>query len=179
MMSQALLISILFGFSHASAAFPRGQCGETGQKIRYGHNGGESQHVDLEDVKYVADVLRYISDNNQGPAKFWNMPKAIGDCAEWSLPVPDSGTVLALAKHISPRTNSSILYEDLARAIDGGASATPDEAKKALYGCGTNGGQMGVTANLSNPLYNTPDYKNSGAKPEGIIIKIVRAPAKK
>ncbi|EJP67394.1 uncharacterized protein BBA_03968 [Beauveria bassiana ARSEF 2860] len=43
----------------------------------------------------------------------------------------------------------------------------------SLYGCGTNGGQMGVTADLSNPLYNAPEYKNSGAKPEGIIIKIV------
>ncbi|KAF1730498.1 hypothetical protein CRV24_009961 [Beauveria bassiana] len=42
----------------------------------------------------------------------------------------------------------------------------------SLYGCGTNGGQMGVTADLSNPLYNAPEYKNSGAKPEGIIIKI-------
>ncbi|KAM3459879.1 hypothetical protein MY5147_009941 [Beauveria neobassiana] len=42
----------------------------------------------------------------------------------------------------------------------------------SLYGCGTNGGQMGVTADLSNPLYNTPEYKNSGAKPEEIIIKI-------
>lgn len=179
MLSQTLLISALFGVSYASVAFPRGQCGETAQKICFGQNGGESQHVDLEDVKYVADVLRYISDNNQGAAKFWNMPKAIGDCAEWSLPVTDAGTVLALAKHISPRTNSSILYEDLARAIDGGASATPEEAKNSIYGCGTNGGMMGVTANLSNPLYNTPEYKNSGAKPEGIIIKIVRAPAKK
>ncbi|ATY61533.1 hypothetical protein A9K55_008733 [Cordyceps militaris] len=45
-----------------------------------------------------------------------------------------------------------------------------------IYGCGTNGGQMGVTPDLSNPLYNTPEYKKSGAKPEGIVVKIVKAP---
>lgn len=35
---------------------------------------------------------------------------------------------------------------------------------------------MGVTPDLSNPLYNTPEYKKSGAKPEVIVVKIVKAP---
>lgn len=92
-------------------------------------SGGESQQLDLEDIQYIADSLRYISDNNQGAAKFWNMPKAI-DCAEWSLPVSCDCTVLALAKYINPRLDSGILYEDLAATIDGGKGAS-DEAKKA------------------------------------------------
>ncbi|KAM0739291.1 hypothetical protein ACQRIT_007028 [Beauveria bassiana] len=143
----------------ASAIFPRAACGEGAQKICYG---------------YVAQYLRYLNDQNSGKDKFWTMPKAI-DCAEWSLPVPNAGTVLALAKHINNRELSSILYEDLATAIDGGKNA-PDKGKNELLGCGKNGGQMGVTANTSNPLYNTAEYKSSGAKPNGIIIKLVKAP---
>lgn len=175
MISHLLTIGLA---ATVSAVVPRAPCGETGTKVCYGINGGQSQKVDVEDVKYVADYLRYISDNNEGAAKFWNMPKAV-DCAEWSLPVPGAGSVLALAKHISPRVNSSILYEDLARAIDGGVDASVEEQKKWILGCGTNGGQMGVVANLTNPLYNTQQYKASGAKAEGIIIKIVKAPPQK
>lgn len=126
-------------------------------------------------MQYVAEYLRYLNDQNQGKDKFWTMPKAI-DCAEWSLPVPNAGTVLALAKHINNRQTSSILYEDLAAAIDAGKNSA-DKGQNELLGCGKNGGQMGAKANTSNPLYNTDEYKNSGAKPDGIIIKLVKAPS--
>ncbi|OAR02248.1 hypothetical protein LLEC1_06210 [Akanthomyces lecanii] len=159
----------------ASAILPRAACGEGAQKLCYGVNGGQSQDLDPEDIQYVAQYLRYLNEQNTGKDKFWTMPKAV-DCAEWSLPVANGGTVLALAKHISNRELSSILYEDLARAIDGGENS-PDKGQNELLGCGKNGGQMGVTANTSNPLYNTADYKSSGAKPDGIIIKLVKAPS--
>jgi hypothetical protein len=126
--------------------------------------------------KSVAGYLRFISEGNEGAAKFWTMPEA-KDCAEWTLPVPGAGTVLALAKHIDPGIRSSILYQDLARAIDGGQDATEPEMNKSLLGCGTHGGQYGVIANLSDPLYHTDEYKDSGAKPEGILVKLVNAPA--
>lgn len=96
------------------------------------------------------------------------MPEAV-DCAEWGLTVPNAGSVLTLAKHINPRVTSSVLYEDLATAIDGG--------KDALGSCGAHGGQVGVVANMSNPLYGTKGYNDGGAKPEGIIIKLVKAPS--
>jgi hypothetical protein len=153
----------------------RAACGEGPDKVCYGASGGESQQLNLDDVQYVADYLRYINDNNEGAAKFWNMPKAI-DCAEWSLPVSGAGSVLVLAKHINARVSSSILYEDLAATIDGGLNASDQAKKNSLLGCGPNGGQLGVKANLTNPLYNTEEYKKSGAKPDGIIIKLVRAP---
>ncbi|KGO66433.1 hypothetical protein PITC_067290 [Penicillium italicum] len=151
----------------------RAACGEGPEKVCYGVSGGTPQQLDPEDIQYVADYLRYIGQQNTGVAKFWNMPKAI-DCAEWSLPVADAGTVQALAKHINPRISSSILYEDLAATIDGGEGATNDQKKAALAGCGANGGQLGVKANTSNPLYQADDYTKSGAKPEGIIIKLVK-----
>lgn len=93
------------------------------------------------------------------------MSKAV-DCAEWTLPIDNGGSVLALAKHINPRIASSILYEDIAA----------DKGQNERLGCGVNGGQIGVKANLSNPLYSSNDYVKSGAKPEGVIIKLVKAP---
>lgn len=72
-------------------------------------------------------------------------------------------------------TNSSILYEDIANAIDGGANTPADKKNDFLIGCGTNGGQVRVKANLNNPLYSTPEYKASGAKPEDIILKLVKS----
>jgi hypothetical protein len=68
------------------------------------------------------------------------------ECGEWTFPVPDAGTVLALAKHIKPRINSSITYEDPGRTIDGGGDDASDKDKKSslLGACGGNGGQLGV-----------------------------------
>ncbi|EGX97038.1 hypothetical protein CCM_01697 [Cordyceps militaris CM01] len=165
----------LLSLTTASAIAPRAGCGEGTQKICYGVDGGTSQNIDPEDVQYVAEYLRSLSAENEGKNKFWTMPKSI-DCAEWSLPVFNAGTVLALVKHIDNRVLSSVLFEDLAMAIDGGKNAA-DKGKNELLGCGRNGGQVGVTANTSNPLYNSADYKSSGAKPTGLVIKLVKAPA--
>ncbi|KAG5931685.1 hypothetical protein E4U53_001651 [Claviceps sorghi] len=146
----------------------RSPCGETTERICYGVDGGHPQGLKVDDVKYVADYLRHVGESNDGAAQFWNMP-AGPDCAEWTLPVPGAGSVLALAKHIDPAVNSSVLYEDLARAVDGG-----DEA--LLGGCGADGGQVGVEANLLDPLYHTKEYVASGAVPRGVLVKLVRAP---
>lgn len=179
-----MLKSILLGLAATAIATPlleaRSQCGEGPKRVCYGVDGGESQDLNTDDIQYVADYLRYLDEQNSGAAKFWTMPKEtkIGECAEWTLPIDDGASVLALAKHISPRTTSSVLFLDLADAIDGGLNATPDQKKAALAGCGTHGGQYGVTANTSNPLYSSDDYKKLGAKPEGIIIKLVKAPPK-
>ncbi len=72
------------------------------------------------------------------------------------------------------RSSDTILYEDLAMAIDGGKGSS-DKGQNELLGCGKDGGQMGVMANTSNPLYNMAEYKSNGAKPNGIIIKLVKA----
>lgn len=155
---------------------PRAPCGENGDKICYGVKGGTSQNLDVSDVEYAATYLRYLGTTNSGEAAFWTMPASV-DCAEWTLPIPTGSSVLALAKHINPRIKSSILYTDLANAIDGGENASPADKENALLGCGKNGGQFGVHADTKNPAYNTPEYQNSKAKPEGIIIKLVRDPA--
>lgn len=173
LLKTALFISV--GIVAATPLDTRATCGEGPKRVCYGIDGGQSQNIDPEDVQYVADYLRYLGDENEGDAKFWNMPKAV-DCAEWTLPIENGGTVLALAKHINPRINSSILYEDLAAAIDGGLDSS-DGGKNELLGCGKNGGMMGVKANTKNPLYSTDSYKKSGAKPDGILIKLVKAPS--
>lgn len=151
-------------------------CGETTAQVCFGVNGGTAQNIDKDDIAYAAAYLRYLADTN-GQNPVWTMPPEF-DCSEWTLPIADAGTVLVLAKHIKPRTNSSVSYYDLARTIDGGVDATPAQLKASLLGaCGSNGGMMGVTVNASDPAYQTAAYKASGAKPQDIIIKLVKAPS--
>ena len=68
-----------------------------------------------------------------------------------------------------------MLYADLANTIDGGEFATPDDVKKSLLGCGEHGGLVGVRVNTSDPVYSSPEYKASGARSSGMLVKIVRA----
>ncbi|KAI1123311.1 hypothetical protein F5Y10DRAFT_252118 [Nemania abortiva] len=88
--------------------------------------------------------------------------------SEWTLPLFGAGTVLALAKHINPRSNSGVSYRDLANTID--------SEQGLIAGCGADGGQLGVIVNAEDPAYLTPEYLASGRKPADIIIKLVRDP---
>jgi len=125
----------------------------------------------------VADYLRYTGDSAEpGPSARWTMPSGF-DCAEWTVDIPGAGTVLLLAKHINPRITSSVLYADMADTIDGGVDGTEEAKKASLMGCGTGGGMLGVKADAKNPAYNTDEYKATKAKPEGIILKVVKAAA--
>lgn len=152
-------------------------CGEKENRVCFGVDGGTSQDINLDDLQYVADFLRYMVQDN--PAAMWTMPGGKFDCDEWTIPVDGAGTVLALAKHITPRINSSVLYTDIAATIDGGGEHASDQARKEslLGACGTHGGMVAVKVNASDPAYNSAEYKNSMAKPQGIIIKIVKAPS--
>jgi hypothetical protein len=98
------------------------------------------------------------------------------DCAEWTVEVPDAGSVLLIAKHINPRMVSSVLFTDMANTLDGGVDASDEAKKNALIDCGTGGGMAGVKTDPSDPAYSTDAYKASKAKPEGIILKVVKAP---
>ncbi|KAI8304807.1 hypothetical protein K4K59_012638 [Colletotrichum sp. SAR11_240] len=89
----------------------RAACGEGSQLVCYGVAGGTSQNLDPEDIEYAAQYLRYLAGTNNNP--LWNMSPAF-DCAEWTLPLFGAGTVMALAKHVNPRTNSAVTYADLA-----------------------------------------------------------------
>lgn len=167
MLVNTAIIIAAAGLAAANPLLAARSCGEGTQKICYGVDGGESQNLNPDDIQYVAEFLRYIGQQASGADKFWTMPKGF-DCPEWGLPVDGANTVLALAKHNNPRYPTSVLYEDLAAAID---KLSPN-----VGSCGKNGGQIGVVANTSNPLYNTNEYKNSGAKPDGIVLKLVKAP---
>ncbi|WPH01839.1 Hypothetical protein R9X50_00469300 [Acrodontium crateriforme] len=154
-------------------------CGGPTTVICYdGSNGSTPQNVSLSDIAFAAEYLRYIGQSNAGTSKaFWTQP-ADFDCQEWELPTDDDGTVLPLADHNNPRSSSSVLYTDIANAIDGGQGATAAQQAKALIGaCGTNGGQIGVTPNTTDPAYTSASYKSSGDIPQGIIVKIVHSPS--
>lgn len=48
------------------------------------------------------------------------------DYKEWGLPLFGTATVLGLAKHINPLTNSFVTYTDIAATLDGGENATAE-----------------------------------------------------
>ena len=84
---------------------------------------------------------------------------------------------MSLAKHINPRTNSSVLFADLANTIDGGENPTPAQLSASLFeACGSHGGMRGVIVNSSDPAYSTPGYISGKGRPTNIIVKIVHAP---
>ncbi|KAK0749138.1 hypothetical protein B0T18DRAFT_436766 [Schizothecium vesticola] len=157
----------------AAATLTRRECGEKADQFCFGRDGGTpSQKIDVEDLQYVAAFLRNVGKNAAGGAgAFYTMPSGV-ECEEWAIEVPGAGTVLALAKHINPRTLSSVLLTDIADTIDGGSNTNK---AKSLLGCGTGGGWLGVATNATDPAYNTATYKASKAKPQDIIIKIVHA----
>ena len=54
-----------------------------------------SQDIDPTDLQYVADVLRYMVQDDS--AALWTMPGRGFDYDKWSLPVEGAGTVTAAA----------------------------------------------------------------------------------
>jgi hypothetical protein len=178
--TSAIAFLAFLGEASAASLMPQQLCGEGPQRVCFGRDGGVSQNILEDDVKYVANYLRLIARQNEGDglAAMWTMESVSPgvDCQEWTLPISGSGTVLALAKHINPRINSSVLYEDLANTIDGGVNASEKDKASSMLGCGTSGGMIGVKADPKNPEYATADYKARKYKPEGILIKLVRAP---
>lgn len=123
-------------------ALSRRACGERATKICFGGSqGGTPQNIDVEDLEYVAAYLRNAGRKAAGgTGAFYTMPSGL-DCEEWAIDVPGAGTVLALAKHINPRTLSSVLLTDMADTIDGGGNSTG--RADSLVGCGTAGGWPG------------------------------------
>ncbi|KAK4444322.1 hypothetical protein QBC34DRAFT_487857 [Podospora aff. communis PSN243] len=161
-------------FAMLSALFPLSasqNCNEGTRLVCYGQSGGTSQDVDVEEVAYVAEQLRAMSED--GPA-FWTMPAnpTLDECDEWTLYEP-FGTVWVLAKHTSNRVNSSVSYDEMANTIDGGVDATEEQRKNSILGCGTGGGQLVVQINASNPVYKTEAYKTTTGVPRDILIKVV------
>ena len=97
--------------------------------------------------------------------------------AEWEIPIDFPGSVLLLAKHIVPRYATYVLFEDIAKAIDGGIGAPNSDKSNSLSGaCGTGGGMMGITPNNNNQEYKSAAFVDSKAKNTGLLIKIVKIP---
>ena len=96
-------------------------------------------------------------------------------CGEWSLYTHN--TLQITATHLDTVHNSSVLFEDIANTLDGGVDATADQAAAALFGCGGDGGSMGVVVNATHPTYNSTAYVKLDAVAGGILIKVVSSNA--
>ncbi|KAL8419453.1 hypothetical protein RB594_002608 [Gaeumannomyces avenae] len=133
--------------------------------------------LDAEELEYIGAYLRFVGQSNKGMNAFFTMPaSADGGCQEWSLSLPKGLTALVLVKHVSPFVKSSVLYEDIASTIDGGREATEKQRSAALIDCAANGGQTGVAINNANRAYSSQEFKDSKARADGIVIKLVKMP---
>lgn len=166
MFSKLLTLSVAM-LATALATTPT--CGETTALHCYNGPDDSPQDITVEDLTYAGNYLRAYGWETQGGRYLTMTAKAAPDCAEWTI-FPH-GSVLVLAKHINPKKDSSVLYEDIANTIDGGQQH--DEVGPALVQCLADGGAAGVYFNASNPAYHTDEYKKAGYSPEGILIKIV------
>ena len=145
--------------------------GETAALFCYTEANGASQNVDLTDVLFIAKYLRSYGRQIKPGRLFTMNAKDTPGCGEWS--VYSHRSALVTVKHINDTIDSSVLFEDIATAIDGGEKATPEQQQLALLGCGTNGGAFGVPANTSNPAYSAASYVSAGYKATGLLVKVV------
>ncbi|CAH0056957.1 unnamed protein product [Clonostachys solani] len=144
--------------------------GEPTSLFCYNPPNGTPQDVEVDDVAFVAAYLRaYGAETRLG--RLFSMAAADApDCGEWSL--YSRGTAMAVAKHVDNTVNTSVLFADIARTIDGGANATPEQKAGAIIGCLTSGGSLGVQVNTSAPAYTASSYP-AGYVTSGIVVKIV------
>lgn len=137
----------------------------------YNGDGDIPQDVTVDDVIYIGKYLRAYGRQTRQGRLFTMTAQDAPDCAEWTLYARN--TSLALAKHIDSSKNSSVLFEDIATTIDGGATATAADKQKAIIGCLSSGGSLGVLVNSANPAYSSATYTAAGYTPDGILVKIV------
>ncbi|KAL1895889.1 hypothetical protein Sste5346_004986 [Sporothrix stenoceras] len=160
----------------AATPFSTAVCSDTDRRICYGDPDGDSQDIAVADLLNAANALRQRFKSGD---QLLYRTAGLSACDDWTT--LQTGTVLVLTKHLNPRVNSTVAYDDIAYTIDGGANgdaaAVSDSVKKqTLLGCGTNGGQMAVVVNPANPLYTTDAFKASGNTTKWVIIKVVKAP---
>ncbi|KAK4214190.1 hypothetical protein QBC37DRAFT_462305 [Rhypophila decipiens] len=177
--AKSLLTFLALSSPSISSLIPRQSCGEGAQTVCYGSPSGTPQNIDPEDLSYLAATLRYNAQAHLSTTKepqFFTMPPNNNfQCEEWTI--AQEGTVMLLAKHTSARLNTTVLTEDIANTLDGGANPSAAQKKSSPLGaCGKNGGQMGVVYNQTRAEYNTPAYKNSKATPSGLVLKVLHAP---
>ncbi|PHH89765.1 hypothetical protein CDD83_5301 [Cordyceps sp. RAO-2017] len=177
-LTQLASVLALAAGAAASSAKPQAHVescykGETASLYCYNGKDDKPQNVDMGDVAKVAQALRDWGRGIEGGRFLTMTAKDAPDCAEWDIFTLN--TVMALAKHVGTNKDSSVLYEDIARTIDGGAATQDeeDDKRKTIMSCLEAGGSLGVAVNKTDPAYHTKEYEKSGYTPDGIVIKIV------
>ncbi|OAA62981.1 hypothetical protein ISF_04857 [Cordyceps fumosorosea ARSEF 2679] len=157
--------------SLAGPASARCDAPEAERRICYNETGGTPQDIVPRDVLRAADYLRkYGSD----PAHaFYTMPLPAADrCAEWDVTTYRSVRVLA---KLHGQRAAKVTFDDIADTLDGHRGrGRRKQTEAALWGCGSNGGQMAVQVNASDPRYGAEEFKDGSFTNKGILIKVVR-----
>ncbi|KAL8404763.1 hypothetical protein RB594_009584 [Gaeumannomyces avenae] len=178
--AQAAATAAAASLPPSQLLMPRNQCMEGADKICYGIDGGQSQNLDVEMVQLRGPVppLPWETERQKAPRATPCPPSEPARAATRNghRALPKGTGIRLLVKHTDPSITSSVTYEDMADSVDGGEDATDSKHEAAVLGCGANEGQRRVVAKSSNPAYQTPEYKDTGANSEGIVIKLIGAP---
>ncbi|KAK2743041.1 hypothetical protein FQN57_004997 [Myotisia sp. PD_48] len=133
------------------------------------YSGGNDipQNVNVSDVSFIASYLRTYGRQTRIGRLLTMKAADAPNCGEWLL--YSTNTAAAYAKKINMTYDSSVLFEDVANTIDGGAGVVKQDG---IFRCQTDGGSYGVQANVTAAAYHTPEYVTAGYRTDGIIIKI-------
>lgn len=153
-------------FVSASCSLPEGD-----NRICYGSSEeAEPQNVSVAEIQFIARYLRSYQAQRGNPKFYFMNGTGADDCAEW--PVTSRGTTAVFAKLVGDAW-AAVTFLDIARTLDGGEKGTAEDKSVSLVGCDTDGGQMGVMVNTSDPLYWNDVFLESGLVNKGILIKVV------
>lgn len=156
-----------------SSILPRDWCygGDRISKTCYGSPNGGPQSLAIEDIVNAGAYLRSYGRSTT-PPKFLSIP-AIGQDNCTFATLYTHGTVAVKLKHFNFTYTTSVLFEDIADAIDGGETPTASSLDRSVLSCGWKGGSIGVTANATRSEYHTPGYVASGAITEGFVVGLI------
>jgi len=156
-----------------ASILPRDFCfgGDPVYKVCFGSPNGGPENLDVEDIPKAAAYLRSYGRSTSPPGLLTIAAAGENNCTFVTLYT--YGTVKVVAKHINFTHTTSVLFEDVADAIDGGEFPTTSSVEKAVISCGWKGGKIEVNATASRPEYHTQEFLDSGAITNGILVNLV------
>lgn len=177
--SKTLLCTLALSCQASAGPIKAREClfPEPSTQICYAAPDATPQNLNPLEVDFVARYLRSYQAQNvkDGLSPFWKMPLPDADnCGEWQVTV--KGGTWVLAKLVGSNA-AAVTFNDIANTIDGGTGASAEQQEASLFNCGTDGGQQGVIVNGTDPLYESDEFVNGKFTNDGIIIKLVHAPA--
>ena len=173
MLSNIYIILSAVTLATQASILPRDWCygGDRVAKTCYGSPNGGPQNLVVDDIVSAAVYLRSYG-RSTSPPRFLTIPALGPDNCTFAV-LYTYGTVAVKLKHYNFTETTSVLFEDIANAIDGGETPTATSLERSVISCGWKGGSIGVTANATRPEYHSPEFLASRAITDGFVVGLV------